>query len=115
MTVTIDPETEAVATSASELAAAKVRSSPSGSLKFSATSTVTESPTLRVWSSIVPVTSGALLVAFTVTAIVCVADSPPGSRAVIVTVAEPAATPVVDTTLPDTVAVATPPSEVAAE
>ena len=56
-------------------------------------------------AGIVPTPCGALLV--TVTSNSWVAVSPPGSRAVIVTVAVPLAVPVTVTTLPDTDAPAT--------
>ena len=69
------------------------------------------SPTVSSWAAISPTASGA---AFTATENGWVAVRPPGSRAVTVTVALPAPTPVTDTTLPATEALATPASELLA-
>ena len=73
-----------------------------------------ELPASRVWVGIVPLASGARLVARTVTSARCLASRPPGSRAVTVTTAVPEAIPEIVTVLPDVEAFATPESEVSA-
>ena len=114
-TTTVASDAVTVTTAMSELAAVYVSASPSGSLKFSATCTVTSPPWSKVSSPSEPTATGGWLPASTVTLIDCVAVAPSGSRAVTVTVALPAATPVIVTVLPATEAVATPASEVVAE
>ena len=67
-------------------------------------------PSFTVTVSIIPSGIGGV---FTVTATSCPAESPPGSLAVKVIVASPATTPVIVASLPSTVTVATPASELA--
>ena len=64
------------------------------------------SPAVSSWSGIVSATSGASLAAATVTVNDCVAESPPGSVAVTVTAAVPAARAMIVTTEPSTVTAA---------
>ena len=85
--------------------------SPSGSLKNGATSMAAESPTSTVCADIVPSTTGARL--GTVTEKLCVADSPPGSVAMIATVVLPLATATTVTTASATRVSATAVSDVA--
>ena len=89
-----------------------MRVSLSGSLKLLLTSTVAAlPPTVIVCAEIVPTAVGARFgCGFTVTAMVCVAVRLP-SLAVTVIVAEPAATGVMLTLDPETLAVAFAPSE----
>ena len=89
--------------------------SPSASLKLPLTSTVASlPPTVTVCAEIEPTAVGALFgLGLTVTEMVCVALSLLGSVAVTVIVALPAATGVMVTVDPDTLAVAFPLSELA--
>ena len=84
----------------SEETAAYSSSSPSGSVKNTATSSVTTLSTSISRSAITPATSGGRF--GTVTSKLCSANRPPGSCAVTVTVAFPFATPDTVTVLPDT-------------
>ena len=90
-----------------------MRVSPSASLKLPLTSTVAAlPPTVTVCPEIVPTAIGALFgLGLIVTEMVCVALNPSGSEAVTVTVALPAATGVMVTLEPETLAVAFAPSE----
>ena len=87
-----------------------MRVSPSASLKLLLTSTVAaELPTVTVCAEMEPTAVGArfgCVAAFTVTEMVCVALSLLGSVAVTVIVALPAATGLMLTVDPDTLAVA---------
>ena len=87
-----------------------MRVSPSGSLKSLLTSNVAAlPPTCTITAEVPPTSVGArfgCVAAFTVTEIDCVALKLPGSVAVTVIVAEPAATGVMLTLEPDTLTVA---------
>ena len=87
-----------------------MRVSPSASLKLPLTSTLAAlPPTVTVCADIVPTAVGArfgCVAAFTVTEMVCVALALLGSVAVTVIVALPAATGVILTLEPETLAVA---------
>ena len=100
---------DAVATCASELTAAKVSGSPSGSSKILDTSTVAESPESSSKPGIESTTTGGRF--GTVTMNACAADKPSASVAVTVVVAVPFPAPNTVTVLPDTETVATPVSE----
>ena len=93
----IDTET----TPASEDVAAYSSASPSGSLKYRATSSRLVRPGLMFWAGIEPACAGARLGTSTVTSTLCVALRPSGSVALTVTVAVPSATPVSVSVLPD--------------
>ena len=96
--VTVVPSRATSATASFELDAAYVSSSPSGSEKNPATSTVDVPPTSRVRAAIEPTAVGGLFVTLprpTVTEKPCAAAAPSGSRAVIVRTAVPSATPVI--------------------
>ena len=102
VSVSVLPDTLADTTPAFDVAAAYPSASPSGSLKYEATSSVAVRPGLRLWAGIESDGAGARLGVSTVTAMRCVALRPPGSVAVTVTVAVPSATPVSVSVLPDT-------------
>ena len=89
--VIVLPDTETAATAGFDDVAAYSSASPSGSLKYDAAFTVAVSPAAMVRAGIVPTACGARLGRCTVTVMLCEADRPPGSRAVTVTVALPAA------------------------
>ena len=111
LTVNVLPEVVTVATAVMDDEAAKLRLSPSGSVKFETTSTVKVSPAVTEISEIVPIAVGAWFGTVTVTSKLCDASRPPGSVAVTVTVAMPSATPVTVTAEPETLAVARPVSD----
>ncbi len=113
--VTVEPDTDARATLELEEVAEYVSASPSGSLKYCDTLTLVLLPTWTVCAGTDPTERGARFDRGTVTAIRCVAVSPPGSRAVTVIVALPAASPVIVTVEPDADARATPEPEAVAE
>ena len=104
VTVTTLPDTSAVARVGSDEVAAWSSASPSGSEKWSSISTSNDLPASTARSLIVPTATGAWF--GTVTEKLCATSSPPGSRAVTVTVVLPTAIPVTVTILPDTAAVA---------
>ena len=109
MTATESPRIATVATSALEDDAAKLSSSPSGSLKWSWRVSWTVFPTWTSVSGIESETSGARF--GTVTVKLCSAGRPPGSVAVTVTVAVPWPTAATVREAPEAEAVATPSSE----
>ncbi len=89
----------------SDASAPQVSESPSGSLKYPASSTVSASSLKSIRAGIVSVTTGGRL--GTATWKRCVANSPSSSVAVTVTTASPFATPVTVTALSDTDAATT--------
>ena len=97
----VRPDTEARATRGFEDAAWKLSAPPSGSSKNEDTATETVSPEARLTAGIEPVATGARF-GRTVTPVLCVAASPPGSRAVSVRIALPEDTAVTVTTVPET-------------
>ena len=101
VTVTVVPDSATPTVPGAEDVAAYVNASPSGSANNDAAFTVTESPTVKVWSAIDPETTGGRFGSSTVTLPLAVAESPPGSRAVTVMVAVPAPTAVTVTVVPD--------------
>ena len=110
--VAVLPETETLTMLVRLERAVYVSRSPSGSVKYRATFTdAALPPTVSVCAGIEPMARGGWLVppsSSTVTAMVCVALAPSGSRAVTVTVAVPAVTGASVTVLPDTEALTTP-------
>ena len=107
VSVRLLPEMLAASTAASLDSAVYDSSSPSGSLKKVATSTVSVWPTVIVCAGIAPTASGAWLAASTVTSALCVAVRPSGSVAVTVTVAVPGVTAVIVRLLPASETVST--------
>ena len=84
-------------------------SSPSASLKYPVTSTLSVPPAATEWSGIVPWATGGvfeLSPSPTVTLMGCEALAPSGSLAVTVTTAIPSATPLIVATAPSTEVVA---------
>ena len=104
LTVTLLPETLTSTLVVLDEVAVYVRPSPSGSLKYGATSNETDRSISTVRFSIVPSPTGAWL--GTVTWKLWLATRPAESRAVTVTVALPPATPATVSTPPATAAVA---------
>ena len=104
VTVSALPDTATAARVESDEAARYSSESRSGSMKYGTTSTVRTLSTSSSRSSIMLTASGARF--GTVTAKLCVAVRPSGSRAVTVIEVWPAATPVTVSMLPDTVAAA---------
>ena len=98
------PDIDTETTAGAAVAAPYVSTSPSGSLKYGATSSVSVRPRLKFRAGIEPEGAGARLGVSTATPTRCVALRPPGSVAVTVTVAVPSATPLSVSALPDTLA-----------
>ena len=99
---TVLPDTETPIAFASEGETSYESKSSSGSRKYGETSTAMVWLTTIVWVEMLPTVSGRRLGYLTVTLIACVASSPPGSRAVTVTVAVPSSSALINTRLPST-------------
>ena len=109
VTVSVPEETDTLATPDADDDAENVRASSSGSVKYGEMSTVAVLSACTVCAGMLPLASGARL--GTVTRKPCVANAPPGSVAVTVTVTMPALTAATVTALPETDTVATPGSD----
>ena len=95
------PDIDTATTLGNAVATEYRRASPSGSLKYEATSSVTGRPTSRFWVGTAPTSTGARFDVCTVTPTLCVALRRSGSVAVTTTVAVPSATPTRVRLLPD--------------
>ena len=105
MTVSLSEETDTLATPDADVDAENVSACPSGSVKYCPRLTVAVLPACTVCAGMLPLGCGARF--GTMTAKLCWAWSPPGSRAVTVTAVLPGETPATVTDVPEIRAVAT--------